>query len=97
MDKATAVVNILGVIVLVVWVRCLCSWIKRGVSIPRYVHLLAGILMCISVGCMMALGVARLAAFRLVFVFLFVPSVATYFGWFWMFGPELTGKDKKNT
>ena len=97
MGQAATVGNFVGLIAFVVWVSCLYSWIKRGVSIPRYVRVLAFILTCVSVGCMIVLGVAGLATFRLILAFLFIPSAATYFLWFWLFGPELTDKGKKGT
>jgi hypothetical protein len=81
---------IIGTICFVIWVPCMISWIRHGVSIPRYVHLLAAVMTCVGVSCLIALFVAGMVTLKLAIAFLVVPPALTYFGWFWMFGPEMS-------
>ena len=79
-----------GTLCFIVWLACVASWIRRGVSIPRYLHLLAVVLTCVGACCLVGLAVAGIATPKLAILLLAVPPAITYFGWFWMFGPDLS-------
>lgn len=80
----------IGTICFAIWVPCMISWIRRGVSMPRHIHFLAVAMTCVSVGCLVGLTVAGLVTFKLAIALLVLPAPLTYFGWFWMFGPEVS-------
>ena len=84
--------SIIGAICFVVWVPCVILWLRKGVSIPRYIHILAGILTAISVACLIGLTLSGMPMFKLAIAFLAIPPAMTYFLWLWMFGPEFSQK-----
>ena len=81
---------VIGTLCFLIWVPCMISWMRRGVSIPRYIHTLSAGMTCVGVACLTALAAAGLITLKLAIAFVFLPAALTYFGWFWMFGPELS-------
>ena len=59
-----------------------------------YIHLMALVLTTLSVGLVLGIGYSGASSLKYVSLFLFLPPVATYFGWFWLFGPEFR-EDKR--
>ena len=88
MDNVHLFANILGTICFVIWVPAMILWIKAGVTIPRYVHVVAITMTLVSVFCLIGLIIGGLATWKLALGMTLVPLAGSYFGWFWMFGPE---------
>lgn len=84
--------TVIGTICFLIWVPCMISWMKRGVTIPRSIHLLAAGLSCVGLGCLIGMIAGGMATLNLSIALLVMPAALTYFGWFWMFGPELSSK-----
>ena len=80
--------NIVGFVCLVVWLFCLVGWIRRGVTIPTYLHVIALATTCLGLGCAVGMVVSGTATLALSLLLLLLPSTLTYSGWFWLFGPE---------
>lgn len=79
---------VIGAVCFVIWVPCMISWMRRGIAIPRYVHLVAGALTCVGLGCLIGLIAGGMVTLNLLLALVLVPPALTYFGWFWMFGPD---------
>ena len=94
MDKTQLIGNAVGLVLFILWISNMISWIRRGVSIPRYIHLLATVLTSISIGCLIGMAFSGLITLKFALGFVLIPPVATYLGWFWLGGPEFgnTGK-----
>ncbi len=84
---------VIGAGCFVIWIPCLISWLSRGITIPRSIHLLAGALTCIGLGCLISMLTAGMASLNLSVILIVAPPALTYLGWFWMFGPELSSAD----
>ena len=80
---------IIGTVCLLIWIPCMISWIRRGVSIPRYIHAVALAATCVGLGCVIGLTAGGMVTLTLALALVGVPPALTYFGWFWLFGPEL--------
>ena len=89
MDKWELMGSVLGLIAFLAWVPSMRSWIRRGVSIPRHIHLVAVVLTSISIGCLVGMLLGGLVTLKLALAFILIPPAGTYLGWFWMFGPDL--------
>lgn len=50
MSTAEIIGAIIGTVCLLIWVPCAISWIRRGVSIPRYIHVVALATTSVGVG-----------------------------------------------
>lgn len=72
----------------IAWVDSMRSWICRGCPIPRWVHLLAVLLLAAGSATVVTLGVMGILTPWLAVGCLLVPPTAAYVGWLWMFGPE---------
>jgi len=79
----------LGAICFVIWIPCMVSWVRRGVVIPRYVHLLAALLTCLGLGALVGLTAVGMVTLKLAIILVPMPPLFAYFGWFWLFGPDL--------
>ena len=90
MEYGEIIGSVLGTLLFAAWVPCLWSWIRKGVTIPRYVHATALVSASVGVGCLLALVATGAATLGLGLALATLPAPATYFGWFWMFGPELS-------
>ena len=60
---------VLGTICFAVWVPSMVSWIRRGISIPRHIHILAAVMTCIGLGCLVWLSVAGVITLKLAIAF----------------------------
>ena len=80
--------HIFNGIVFVAWVACIVSWVMRGCPIPRWLHILAGCLLCSGVVVLAVLGLKGLLSLKLAISCIVVPPAAAYIGWLWMFGPS---------
>ena len=87
MDKWEMIGGGVGLILFAAWVPSMIFWVRRGVVIPRHIHTLALVLTCIGVVFLIGMTIVNWVTLKLAFAFLLIPPVATYFGWFWMFGP----------
>ena len=81
--------HVLNAIVFVAWVACIVSWGRRGCSIPKWLHVFAGVLLLAGIALLVMPGVAGLLSFQLAVSCIIVPPAAAYVGWLWMFGPSL--------
>ena len=88
MSTGELVGNIIGTMCFAIWVPCMISRVRRGVSIPRYIHRLAVVMTCAGVSCLVALMVTGMVTLSLAIAFLVLPPALTYFGWFWMSDPD---------
>ncbi len=95
MDAAELIANTIGVAVFIVWLVSMYGWLKQRVHIPKYVHLMALVLTSLSVGSLLAMASTGTSSLKVVLLFLFLPPAAAYFGWFWLFGPELRDDRKQ--
>ena len=94
MDAAELIGNILGAAIFIVWLVSMYGWLKQGGHIPKYVHLMALVLTSLSVGLLLGMTSSGTSSLKVALLFLIVPPAAAYFGWFWLFGPDLRD-DKK--
>jgi len=81
--------TVLGSVVFICWVGCMIGWFKRGMPIPKWVHVLAGVLWVISLVCLVTTAILGTLTMRLATALFVLPPVATYFGWLWLFGPDI--------
>lgn len=88
MSSAEMIGAIVGTVCFLIWVPCLLSWLRRGVSIPRYIHIVALATTSVGVACVIGLAAAQAATLGLSIALVGIPPAMTYFGWFWLFGPE---------
>ena len=79
---------IIGTICFLIWVPAVVSWIRRRVSIPRYIHLVALATTCVGLGSVIGLTACGFITLTLGIALVGLPAALTYFGWFWLFGPE---------
>lgn len=89
MNLAEIMGAVIGALCFLIWIPCMISWIRRGVSVPRYIHVIALATTCAGVGC--AVGLAANGALTATPALLLValPAAATYLGRFWLFEPAL--------
>ena len=90
MDNWELIGTALGTIIFLVWILSMVSWIRQGVTIPRYIHVTAIVLTSISIGCLVGMLIGGLMTLNLALALILVPPAITYFGWFWLFGPEFS-------
>ncbi|MFT4550708.1 MAG: cyanate permease [Verrucomicrobiales bacterium] len=77
-------------LIFLVWVICMISWVKRGMPIPRYIHVLA-VTLTFAGGAFLAFAlVGGFFDWKLGLGCLALPAPATYFSWLWMFGSEFS-------
>ncbi len=77
-----------GVFCFAIWLPSMIIWIRHGVSIPRYIHVLATVSTCIGVSCPIGFWSAGMITLKPSIALVVLPPSLIYFGWFWMFGPE---------
>ena len=65
MDTAEIIGAIFGTICFLVWIPCLISWIRQGVSIPHYINIIAFGATCVGLGLMIGLAIAGICTLTL--------------------------------
>ncbi|MBT3288331.1 MAG: hypothetical protein HN849_27800 [Victivallales bacterium] len=75
----------LHAVVFLLWVGCLSSWFRRGCPVPKWVHVLAGVMLIVGLLGIPALGVWDVLSWRIAGFCVVIPPTAVYVGWLWMF------------
>ena len=88
MSPAEIIGAIIGTICFLIWVPAMIAWIRREVSIPRYIHAVALVTTCVGLGCVIGLTAGGIITFTLAVALVGIPPTLTYLGWFWLFGPD---------
>ena len=95
MDVVELIGGIIGAICFLVWAPSLISWLRHGVAIPTYIHVLAIVLTAVVGSLAVGLGWSKSITWVAALGFATAPFVMTYLGWFWLFGPEFHERDKR--
>ena len=97
MSAVETVAHVIGGIVFVAWVVSMYAWMRRGCSMPKWLHVLALVAFVVGAGLGVGLVVLGGRSIRTALACgLGFPS-GVYVGWLWMFGPEWAAESKKRS